>query len=70
MAKLVSEIGTTPIGTDSGPKIQVTAAISAIRAISRTFVLLCFCSMSYHLTFILSNKDSIHGIVNLVNSFG
>ena len=30
MAKLVREIGTGPIGMDSGARIQVTAVISAI----------------------------------------
>ena len=34
MARLVNEIGTGPIGMDSGASIQVTAAIRAVMVIS------------------------------------
>ncbi len=34
MARLVNEIGTGPIGMDSGARIQVTAAIRAVMVVS------------------------------------
>ena len=48
MAKDVKEIGTTPIGMDSGPKMQITAAINAV--VVNLYILDCF--FIYHNPFV------------------
>ena len=55
-SRFVREIGTGPIGTDNGPKIQVTAVIKAIIAIVDVDIFFSFI-VNFSINFYLSSRS-------------